>query len=320
MSEAHLPRLPLLTVWHRLVQEEDRVVLEYGGEAVCFEGRATRSLLPALLPLLDGTRTVDEIASTLGQAAEPAIRHALDLLAANGLLSDGPPLDMRVPQPFAAAVLQHVAANPSSTSPAAVYARLRSSRATLLGASAAAAEIARTLRLSGVCDVVRRAWADVDPAPGLVIAAPEPAELPSLSAWNERAVASGTPWLQVLPFNGRFSAIGPLFIPGETSCFECYRRRRASNVDYADEFWALERSGGGVADAPALTGAVSGIASIAALRWLLLRDPWVAGVMVALELGESLRLGAHAVYRLPRCLVCSDARDLCAPLPWAEAS
>ena len=37
---------------------------------------------------------------------------------------------------------------------------------------------------------------------------------------------SRTPWSQVLPFNGRFAAIGPLFVPGQTCCAACFEQRR----------------------------------------------------------------------------------------------
>jgi hypothetical protein len=47
--------------------------------------------------------------------------------------------------------------------------------------------------------------------------APSPADLPRLDSWNELALARGIRWLQVLPPNGRFAALGPLFVPDETS-------------------------------------------------------------------------------------------------------
>jgi bacteriocin biosynthesis cyclodehydratase domain-containing protein len=321
LSPDGLPRLPLLTAWHRLVEEEDRVVLEYGGEAVCFEGRAARLLLPGLMPLLDGSRTVDEVVATVGEAARPAVEHALRLLAAHGLLVDGPPIDATTPEPFVAAALLHVAADAQRISPADARRALRKSMTVVVGTGSAAGEIVRTLRLSGAGDVLLGpASALGHEAPSLTVAAPAPTELSSLPAWNERMLAKGLPWLQVLPYNGAFSAIGPLFVPGQTCCYECYRRRRASNVDYPDEFWALERSTGGIGDAPAVASAVAGLASLIALRWLLWRDPSAAGVMTALELGDSLELHSHTVYRVPRCPACTDAGRCAAPLPWAEAS
>ena len=56
-----IPALPYLPPWYRVVSGEGKVVLEFGQRIVNLEGRAAERLLPALLPLLDGTRAVDEI-------------------------------------------------------------------------------------------------------------------------------------------------------------------------------------------------------------------------------------------------------------------
>ena len=99
-----------------------------------------------------------------------------------------------------------------------------------------------------------------------------------------------------------------------------YLRRRASNVGYPDEFWALERAPDRAPEAPATIAAVAGLAAGLALRWLLFEDPFVAGVLATLELGDETRLSQHAVYRVPRCAACSPAAAQAPPLPWAEAS
>ena len=77
---------PLLAPWYRLVADGERLLLEHGRSVVCFRGAAVRVLLPALLPLLDGTRSVGEVVAAAGPAAAPAIEQALELLEQNGLL------------------------------------------------------------------------------------------------------------------------------------------------------------------------------------------------------------------------------------------
>ena len=52
---------PLLKPWYRLSTNGGRSVLRYAGSVLEFEGRAAERLLPHLLPLLDGTRTVDDV-------------------------------------------------------------------------------------------------------------------------------------------------------------------------------------------------------------------------------------------------------------------
>src|SRR5919199_611482 len=78
-----IPRRPLLAPWYRLVGDGDRLLLEHGQVVVVLEGAAVRTLLPALLPLLDGTRTVDELVDRLGAAAREAIELALATLASH---------------------------------------------------------------------------------------------------------------------------------------------------------------------------------------------------------------------------------------------
>src|SRR5262249_54694325 len=92
-----IPERPLLAPWYRLAGDGDRLLLEHGQSAVARDGPAVRTLLPQLLPLLDGTRSYDELAARLGVAARPALDHALETLASHGLLVEGPaaPPDVR---------------------------------------------------------------------------------------------------------------------------------------------------------------------------------------------------------------------------------
>src|SRR5579864_6203360 len=80
---------PLLKPWYRLSAEGGRSVLRYAGSVLEFEGAAAERLLPHLLPLLDGTRTVDEVVAELGDPVRPAIEHALSLLRGHELLTEG---------------------------------------------------------------------------------------------------------------------------------------------------------------------------------------------------------------------------------------
>src|SRR5579864_1638740 len=83
------PERPLLKPWYRLAAEGGRSVLRYAGSVLEFDGAAAERLLPHLLPLLDGTRTVDEVVAELGDPVRPAVEHALSLLRGHELLTDG---------------------------------------------------------------------------------------------------------------------------------------------------------------------------------------------------------------------------------------
>jgi bacteriocin biosynthesis cyclodehydratase domain-containing protein len=314
---AGIPHLPLLSEWHRIADDDDRLVLEYGGEAVCLEGRATRALLPALLPLLDGTRTIDDIVLVLGEPTRPAVAAAVELLAREGVLTDGPPLAPNVPAPFAA--FARATAAECREPPTVVTKKLRSVSAAVVGSGAGAAEAIRLLRLSGVGTTVHRDWDAAGADAGLTIVAPGRGEQPRLQDWNEAALTAGSAWLQLLPYDGAVAAIGPLFIPNETCCYDCYRRRRASNIDYPDEYWSLQRAPDCANETPTRTAVIAALGVEIALRWLLFADPFVTGILFALELGREPQLSRHVVYRLPRCPACSPAARLAAPRPWAEA-
>jgi bacteriocin biosynthesis cyclodehydratase domain-containing protein len=308
-----LPELPLLTPWYRLVEDGDVLVLEHGHRVVTLEGAAVRALLPRLLPLLDGTRPVAEIAATLGTAAEPAIGAALRLLGDNELLVDGPPPDCGAELRETAYLL----AAETGASPAAAAGRLADAAVGVVGSGAAAGEAARLLRRSGIARVELRAWSD-PLTDDLVVAAPGPDELVALGRWNDRCLEQEAAWLQVLPYDGVFAAVGPLFVPGDTACQTCYRLRREASLGIGAVGERLDGAAVQAGGGPALAVAAGATAALHALRWLATRDPSLPGVLFALEPRAGLRIAEHLVLRVPRCPSCSPLAEAAAPLPWFQ--
>jgi hypothetical protein len=168
-----VPEHPLLAPWYRLVEDGDRLLLEHGRSVVVLEGGAARVLLPALLPLLDGARTLDELAAELGEAARPAIANALELLAANRLLAEGGGPARR------SASVEAVAAA-YGIDPSVAVGRLAAARVGVVGGSTAAAHVARLLQAAGVGSVGLFGW-DEPPEVDLVVAAPAGSEVPLLA-------------------------------------------------------------------------------------------------------------------------------------------
>jgi bacteriocin biosynthesis cyclodehydratase domain-containing protein len=308
-----LPELPLLAPWYRLIEDGERLVLEHGHRVLTLEGAATRALLPRLLPLLNGTRTVAEIVAVVGPAADAAVRNALGLLGAQGVLADGPLPDCGEELRQTAFML----AAESGIAPDSVAGRLADARVGVVGDGVAGAEAARVLRRSGVCRVDRLEWHD--PA-GLdvVVVAPAPTEVAQVGGWNERALREGTCWLQVLPFDGCFAAVGPLYVPGETACVACYRLRRAASVGVGELADALDREPPRAGGGPATEVAAGAVAALQLLRWIGIRDPYVPGVLFAVELRGGVRVSTHSVLRVPRCPACSPLARRAAPLPWFQ--
>jgi bacteriocin biosynthesis cyclodehydratase domain-containing protein len=315
-----LPARPALKPWYRVFHDDDRLLLQYGESVVTFEGRAVRRLLPALLPLLDGTRTLGEIVEVVGSPVRRAVEQALALLDQHGLLTEA----VEAAEALAASERRSAeflaAIDPAGRSPAALLSAIRTARVAVAGGGSLAWEVASSLRRSGV-GVVEHV-----PLRGartnrydLVVAAPSGEELPALSGWNEAALAASLPWLQLLPFDGVLSAIGPLYEPGETGCFECFRLRRASNVDCGDDFLALQDVPVRLPASASLEQTAAGLAATIALRRLALQDQFLPGTWYALEPALQPALGAHVLYRVPRCPACSGLAAIAQPLPWHRA-
>jgi len=302
---------PLLKPWYRLSVDGGRSVLRYAGSVLEFEGAAAERLLPHLLPLLDGTRTVDEVVAALGEGVRPAVEHALSLLRANDLLTD--PVPAEAPNGARRCAELLAAVDAGGRSGATLAERLGAAEAHVLGNASAAEVAGRLLQLGGARSVAGLDWSDPPPASGLVVVVPASDELPSLAEWNRRALEAEVPWLQVLPFDGRYAAVGPVFVPGQTACHACYARRRDSTIAPLPE-----PAGGYHVGAAPLDAALAGLAAFVALRWLA-GDPVDAGTLLAVELAPELRCTRHFVYRVPRCPACSPAAARPAPAPWSGA-
>lgn len=300
---------PLLKPWYRLSLEGGRSTLRYAGSVLEFEGAAAERLLPHLLPLLDGSRTVDDVVAELGEPARPAVEHALSLLRAHDLLTEQAPPGAAVGSRRCAELL--AATDRAGRTVAELHARLARVDVRVLGSGPAAEPVGRLLQASGCAAVESLAWDE--PAPdGFVVAVPGAAEMPLLEEWNRRARA---PWLQLLPFDGRLAAVGPVVVPGQTACHECYLRRRDSTIAPIPD-----RTTGAYAGAPALDALLAGLAAHVALRWLAAGDVADAGVLLAVELDPELRCTRHFVHRVPRCPACSPSARRAAASPWSAVA
>lgn len=314
---ASLPTRPYLRPWYALVADGDRLLLEFAGTVVAMEGAALKRLVPALLPLLDGSRTYEQIVADLGPAAEPAIAKALALLASHGALTDGPSLAQE-PHPFRRSAEALAAARRDGPSPAAVLARLRSSCVAVAGDAALAEDVARSLLAAGVGAVRSVAWDSValDGVCDMAVAVAAAGELPALRAWSRNRIEDGVCWLALPPFDGRLAPVGPLVVPGETACFECYELRRAANSDCRDELRSVECGAVPARSAAPVDALVAATAAIVVLRRLAGLDLVTPGAFYALELSMPLSLTLHRILRVPRCPACSPTATAAAPLPW----
>jgi bacteriocin biosynthesis cyclodehydratase domain-containing protein len=308
-----VPLRPLLTPWYRLVPDGERLLFEHAGTLVSLEGGAVRTLLPSLLPLLDGSRTVDDLIARLGDEARPAVEAALGALATHGLVVEGvePELDdiESAEAPAAAYGLQ----------PGVAATRLRDSRVGVLGRSVVGVEAARLLRSAGITAVPAESAERVDTDVDLALVTPTADQVSLLPDWNRVALARRTRWIGVRPFDGAGWMLGPLVVPGESCCYECLLLRLASHLEYAAELPLLEKIPSATSAGPALELVAIGILVHLTLCWLVGRDRSLPGVLHVVE-APRLALTTHTVLRVPRCPACSPSRQLPSRLPWHEAS
>ena len=311
-SETPAARRPLLKPWYRLLQTPEGILLEHGRSTVSFGGAAATQLLPALLPLLDGERTVDEIVETLGRPVSPAVEHALELLDRHGLLTEGPAPATGAPTAIerTALFLSQLAPLP----PGRVAERLAAARVLLEGDTELAAATARVLRRSGVA-CTRPGGAP----PTFVATAAARAGEPLLDRRNELALEQGTAWLPFGCFDGLVAGVGPLVVPGETACYRCLVLRRDATAGCTSELISLRSAPARATTAPALVALVAAVAAEWVLRWLGLGDPALPGTVATLTLVPRLELAGDVVLRAPRCPACSGLATSGLPLPWHEA-
>lgn len=311
MSE--LPSRPLLAPWYRVIGDGERLLLEYAQSLVVLEGAAVSTLLPALLPLLDGRHDVDALAVRLGEAARPAIESALELLASHGILVAGPnaPAEMR-PQAYAVAAACGIP-------PAVADERLRGTTVGFAGRGRMAADVSRLLYEAGLRELRRVGWSGrtkVD----LVVVVPAADEYDRLPAWNGSALHKQQRWLLVRQYDGRFASVGPLVVPQQTCCYECLLLRRGANAGYPGELAEVEGSPLAAPREAAVDAITAAVAAHLVLRLAVGDDRTLPGTLHALETRPALRLSEHAVLRVPRCPACSVAARIAPPLPWHQAA
>jgi bacteriocin biosynthesis cyclodehydratase domain-containing protein len=301
-----VPERPLLKPWYRLAALEDAILLEHAGTVVRFTGAAAQVLLPRLLPLLDGSRTTDELIELIGRPVAAAVTGALELLAEHRLLTDGP-AESRRPD---AEALAEISSLPVSS----IASRLASSEVAIVGPPAPADALARLLHAAGIGTVQRRFGHSAD----LTVVLATPSEDDALNAWNRRALDEGKVWLPAGDYDGATATVGPLVIPHETACHECLVLRRHSTSGCAAELAGLRWSRRACLLPAVLDALVVAVTADVVVRWLAFRDPGRPGCVTTIETSGAPTIERHQLLRVPRCPACSPTSHLASPLPWHE--
>ena len=229
-----LPAMPKLVDGVAVVPLPDGLLFEGTGERQVLRGRDAASLVPQLLPLLDGCRDLDELAAALPEVPAAHVRAAVSLLYTCGLLEDlqdaDDVADLDADGPAARFFGRHLDTTRVNRNTAQVLRRLASARVTLVGDAAIADATATALRQAGLRHIV---VCDAEAGPPdeeatLVVGLTSAGEdddrrLESLDEW---AASRGVPWLHSA-ITGGTVLVGPYFDRRHSACFTCFRRARA---------------------------------------------------------------------------------------------
>ncbi len=243
-----------------------------------------------LLPLLDGSRSVNDIAGALkGKYSQADLRAALVSLAARGYVVSGEHAMERGRAAYWSAL---------GATPRWAEGQLRTSRVAIASDEG---RLAHSLQTMGVTIGAAR------PTLSVIVCSDYLDE--QHADLNRRYIASGMPWMLVRP-NGVQPAFGPVFRPAEGGpCWSClaYRLRGHQEV----HTFLRNRSGAGAAFLPAaceptVIETVYGLVAAEIAKWLVFGD--VAPIHEQAIVFDAGRLGSqhHSVMRRPQCTACGD--------------
>jgi ribosomal protein S12 methylthiotransferase accessory factor len=126
---------------------------------------------------------------------------------------------------------------------------------------------------------------------------------------NQTSIDANQPWMPVKPY-GMELWFGPVFIPGETGCWECLRQRLRNNRPMDGLYSSLKNTG----DLPPRPAAALHLtmqiaanqATLEIIKWLYFgRNNRVEGKIVTYDTRE-LTSREHVLVKRPQCSVCGE--------------
>lgn len=309
VARVELPRRPLLAPWATVVDlGDDRLQLRGAELAYTLRHPFLIGLFRAVEPLLDGARTVEEIAAAgPPEFEETTVVFLLKLLEANGLLQAGPgsgdaTADLR-PWERQLRFLAHFVPDAAAAQTTLLDARVR-----VAGDGSVAAAVASALGTVGVAAFADAAVPTADELEGtdLVVACSDSPGYAFFDAVNRACLDTRTRWLRaaVVATAGQ---LGPTMLPGQTCCYTCFDLRTQAHVSDLDGL-AAYRGHTAPADEGALGPLVATLAAEAALEAARLltgfAPPATVGRFYELVASTPARVG-HDVLKVPRCPSCS---------------
>ncbi len=266
-------------------------------------------LYELLVPLIDGSRSVDAIVDALaGQADAAKVYYALALLEKNGHLTENAP-----EIPLATAAFWHGL----GVEPRAAVSALRAKtvRVRAVG-NADATPLRRALDELGI------AASEGDTADFEAVVTDDYLNA-GLAEINAAALRAGRPWLLVKPL-GHELWLGPLYVPGKTGCHHCLRERlernRVVHRFVADRNPLSQSPATARAGLPATINAACELAAVEIAKHLagVSNTDGLEGKVLSLDV-RTWSMQTHALVKHPGCPACGK-RVASEPAPVRLAS
>ena len=152
---------------------------------------------------------------------------------------------------------------------------------------------------------------------GFVLVALERYSPTVLHAANRAALAAGRPWMSVY-FDGSEAVIGPLYVPGDTACYNEFEIQNEASIARQDDYHVYKESLAPpeasigeprVPDPvlPPFLSIASGWATTAAIPFLAGAKSFLLEQAVHIDF-ERATIDRQNILRLPRCPACAPAR------------
>ncbi len=217
-----------LPVRPRLIPELVRIPIGQDGwlfaggvSTEVIRGKSARAILPKVLPLFDGRRTLDEIAKVDGEISVRTLHDIASLLFSRGLVEEGSSVPIPADNDLSSFIGRFIDVSRHNVNRQKALSRLAASSVAIFGAPELADPLSDEMRESGVGRVEC----------GASVPAGAPCDLSIListsSDGTEKLLPAATMTSEkvfLLRLGSHEAHIGPLFIAGVTSCMRCFLR------------------------------------------------------------------------------------------------
>ncbi|MEU7905433.1 SagB/ThcOx family dehydrogenase [Actinoplanes sp. NPDC049118] len=198
-----------------------------GNRQTALRGRTATSLIPRLLPALDGSRTVAELAGMHPDVTEGTVRACVSLLYVSGLLQDGPAGGEvgLIPSEVTDYLGRNLDTTRVNRNRIEACERLAQARVLIAGPGPLSDRLRNELATAGV-DAHGWTGPEMSLGAGDFVVAVDDGDARALAELDESCRRAGVSWLRTAA-GERTVEVGPLFNARHTCCHGCFSAGRS---------------------------------------------------------------------------------------------